>query len=400
MAQMYIFNGTVILPDDMLKDGVVLCNDGVIEAVGLAEEIPLPRDARTIDAGGAYIAPGFVDMHVHGALGHDFMDGTEEAVRQATIGHTQFGTTSIFPTTTTGRPDQIAAMLDACEAVSKAWKPGDHARIAGVHFYGPYFATDMVGAHPKGMERDPDPEEYKAAFARDIVRIATCAAELPGAEEFYRAAKAAGCLCTCGHSNATWHEMQNGFDVGLRHVDHFYCAMSCVPELYALHGHPMQGSMTEFVLFEKEMSTEVLADGEHLASELLEFAFTLKGPERLCLVTDANRAVGMPPGDYKIGSQENGAPFTSNGKVGLGPDGGLASTVVGMDHMVRHMVGVTSAYVIEAVRMASLTPAERVGVDDEIGSLEEGKKADVQILSHDLHTQRVFVEGVEFTIDR
>jgi N-acetylglucosamine-6-phosphate deacetylase len=290
-------------------------------------------------------------------------------------------------------------MLDACAAVQRSWKPGDHARLAGVHWYGPYFGADKVGAHPAGFERPPDPAEYLPALDRGLVRIATCAAELPGAEDFYRAARARGCLATCGHSNASWSEMQRGFEAGLRHVDHFWCAMSTTDSIRRRLGAPFQGSMAEFVLMHGEMSTEVLADGEHLAPELLEFAFRFKGPSRLCLVTDANRGVDMPPGEYLIGPIEAGRPFTHNGRVGLGPDGGLASTVHGMDHMVRVMVAQTSASLAEAVRMASLTPAERVGMADRAGSLEVGKWADVQVLSPDLHTLRVFVGGVEFRAD-
>ena len=391
-------NGKVILPDSILEDGVVICRNGRIDEVGSAGDIVIPEELNRVDAGGGHIAPGFVDQHVHGALGADFMDGTEEAVKLAIQGHTRYGTTSIFPTTTTATPEYLDRMLDACDQVQKSWKAGDHARLAGVHWYGPYFGTDKVGAHPKGFERDPDPAEYKAAFDRGIIRLATCAAELPGAEDFYREAKGRGYLATCGHSNASWSEMQKGFDAGLRHVDHFWCAMSSTESIGKRLGTPYQGSMAEFVVMNQEMSTEVLADGEHLAPELLEFAYHFIGPKRLCLVTDANRAVDMPEGEYLIGPKEAGAPFIHNGKVGVGPTGGLASTAHGMDHMVRIMLQKSSASLCEVVRMASLTPAELTGFDKEIGSLAAGKFADVQILSSDLHTQRVFIEGVEYKL--
>lgn len=391
-------NGKVILPDRIIDNGAVLCSDGRITAVGATDNITAPSDTQVIDADGGYISPGFVDQHVHGAKGHDFMDGTTDAVIGAIQGHTRYGTTSIFPTTTTGRPEQIATMLDNCQSVQAAWKPGDHARLAGVHFYGPYFASDKVGAHPKGYERDPDPAEYKAAFDRDIVKVATCAAELPGADAFYREAYKRGCLVTCGHSNATYTEMQRGFDVGLRHVDHMWCAMSCHTSVRQRLGEPNQASMVEFVLYQSEMSTEVIADGEHLAPDLLEVTYRMKGPRKLCLVTDANRAVDMPEGEYKIGPQENGEPFINNGKVGVCPAGGYASSVVGMDHMIRIMVRDTSAGIFNAVRMASLTPCELIGIANDYGSLEAGKVADVVILDSTLHTQRVFTAGIECKI--
>lgn len=158
----------------------------------------------------------------------------------------------------------------------------------------------------------------------------------------------------------------------------------------------MQGSMAEFVLMQPEMSTEVIADGHHLAPELLEFAYRMKGPERLCLVTDCNRALDMPPGEYRFGYHDEGSLFTSDGKVGWAPDGNLASSVVGMDHMVRHMAKVTSASLPEVIRMASLTPARRTGIDKQVGSLEKGKQADVLILNKRLDVKRVFIGGVEF----
>lgn len=401
MSAILIRNGTLILPQQLLANGAVLIEDGKIAFAG--PEAEEPPQAEIIDAQGGYIAPGFVDLHVHGARNADFMDGTTEAVRIGCAGHTKYGTTTIFPTTTTGAPAHLERMLDACEAVQRDWKPGEHARLAGVHWYGPYFATEKVGAHPAGHERDPDPDEYAKAFGREsgIVKIATCAAELPGAEEFYRACSERGIFATCGHSNATFNEMQRGFDAGLRHVDHFWCAMSSTDSVRKRTDPPYQGSMAEFVLFEEEMSTEVLADGEHLAPELLKFALKFKGPERLCLVTDASRAVDMPEGEYLIGPLEAGEPFLNNGRVGVGipPKAGLASTVKGMDHMIRVMHEQTEASLPDVFRMATLTPAERVGMADSIGSLEPGKLGDVQILSRDLEVRRVFIEGVEFQTD-
>lgn len=191
--------------------------------------------------------------------------------------------------------------------------------------------------------------------------------------------------------------MARVFAAGVRHVDHFWCAMSSVPGVRERLGYPMQGSMAEFVLAQSEMSTEVLADGQHLSSELLEFAYRMKGATRLCLVTDASRATDMPKGQYRFGPRKTGALFRSNGKVGLEAGGGLASTVVGMDAMVRHMARSTSASIPEVIRMASLTPAERVGIDDDVGSLSPGKRADVLVLSKSLAIRRVFLGGAEFT---
>jgi N-acetylglucosamine-6-phosphate deacetylase len=389
-------NGRVILPDRALDDGAVVARGGRITAVGRREDLVAPKGATVVDAGGGLIAPGFVDIHVHGGDGADFMDGTPDAVRTATRCHGRHGTTTIFPTTTTGSRAQIEAMLSACETVQRRWTLADGARIGGVHFYGPYFAEDKVGCHLKSGRRDPDPAEYRRHFDRGIIRVATCSAELPGAEAFYREARRRGCLVTCGHSNATWSEMARAFRAGMRHVDHFWCAMSSVPSVRARLGYPMQGSMEEFVLADEAMSTEVLADGEHLAPELLDYAYRMKGVERLCLVTDSSRAVDMPPGRYRFGPIADGEWFTSNGRVGIQTPESLASSIVGMDTMMRNMARMTSAGEVDAIRMATLTPADRVGMAAEIGSLEAGKRADVLILSRALDVQRTFIGGEEF----
>lgn len=393
VARSLAFVGTVILPDRLLANGVVYCHSDRITAVGPRESISLPADTAVINVTDGYISPGYVDIHVHGGAGADFMDGTPEAVRTAVRAHGRHGTTTIFPTTTTGSREQISAMLSACETVQSEAAPSAGARIAGVHFYGPYFAEDKVGCHLDSGRRDPDPREYREHFDRGIIRVATCAAELPGAEEFYREAAQRGYLVTCGHSNSTWTEMQRAYDAGMRHVDHFWCAMSSVPSIRTRFGTPSQGSMEQFVLMQPEMSTEVIADACHLAPELLEFAYRMKGVRRLCLVTDANRALDMPPGQYRFGPVADGEWFESNGRVGFQEGGGLASSVVGMDSMVRNMHALTTAGVVDSVRMGSLTPAERVGLEREIGSLETGKRADILVLSRDLSVQFVYIGG-------
>ncbi|WP_395735556.1 N-acetylglucosamine-6-phosphate deacetylase [Prosthecobacter sp.] len=396
-APLVIQNGTLILPDRLIEGGAVLCERGKIKAVG--KRIAVPKNAVVVDAKGGYISPGFIDIHVHGGAGADFMDGTVAAVRTALKAHARHGTTSIFPTTTTGAPEQILAMLGACQEAKGAWHPEHGSRIAGVHLYGPYFAEDKVGCHSREGRRAPLQEEYARWFKDDLVRIATCAAELPGAEDFYRMARKKRCLITCGHSNSNWAEMARAYKAGMRHVDHFWCAMSSVASLRTRFGTPMQASMEQFVLANAEMSTEVIADGMHLAPELLDFAFRMKGPRRLCLVTDCNRALDMPPGRYRFGTEEDGSWFESDGKVGFVPGQGLASSVVGLDHMVRHMKKSTSATLADAVRMASLTPAERTGMARSCGSLEKGKLADVLVLNRRLEVQRTFISGVEVPHD-
>lgn len=399
MSSLLFTNVTAILPDKLLPSAFVLCEKGKIQSI--SQRCPkVSAKTCVIDGKGKYLSPGFVDIHVHGGDGHDFMDGTVEAMRGACVAHARHGTTTIFPTTTTGSPEQIHAMLNAAKTVQGERRVENGARIAGVHLYGPFFAEDKVGCHSVEGRRSPTAKEYTAYFDSGIVKVATCAAELPGAVAFYREAKRRRCLITCGHSNASWPEMAAAFKAGMRHVDHFWCAMSNVSSVRERLGVPMRGSMMEFVLGTADMSTEVIADGCHLAPELLDFAFRMKGARRLCLVTDCNRALDLPPGRYRFGAGEDGSWFNSDGKVGWAPNGSLASSIVGMDHMVRQMKRDTSATLPEVIRMASLTPAELTGIARRTGSVEVGKQADLLLLSRDLRVKQVFIGGTEMLLPR
>jgi len=380
--------GSAILSNRILESAVVVCRDSKIVSLGTGK---WPKDASVVDLRGGYLSPGFIDLHVHGGNGADFMDGTKQAVETSCLAHLKHGTTTIFPTTTTGSPQQILAMIDACQQVKSQQVDSN---IEGVHLYGPYFAADKVGCHSVQGRRDPEGAEFDRYFATGLVRIATCAAELAGARRFYKESKRQGCFITCGHSNASWTEMQLAYKAGMRHVDHFWCAMSSVPSLRQRFNVPMQASMAEFVLMHREMSTEVIADGSHLSPELLEFAYRMKGADRLCLVTDCNRALDQPVGKYRFGNEYDGSWFESDGQVGWSEDGeSLASSIVGMDHVVRHMKRSTTASLPEVIRMASLTPAERTGIDKRTGSIQPGKQANLLVLSKQLRVKQVFVRG-------
>ena len=393
MNSIALVNGSAILPDRILANAVVVFREGIIRSV--STDLADADRCTVIDVGEGYIAPGFIDMHVHGGAGADFMDGTTEAVRTACLAHLKHGTTTIFPTTTTGSPEQIHAMLDACRSVRNRSVDHQVPNMPGVHLYGPFFAEDKVGCHSQAGRRTPKPDEYQSYFDTGLIRIATCAAELDGSSTFYETARAHDCFVTCGHSNASWSEMERAFDAGMRHVDHFWCAMSSIASLRARFGVPMQASMAEFVLMHREMSTEVIADGWHLTPELLEFAYRMLGPQRLCLVTDCNRALDMPAGRYRFGNSQDGSWLRSDGHVGWAPEGGsLASSIVGMDHMVRQMAQNTSAPLHDVVRMASLTPAERTGIDASTGSITVGKQADLLVLKSNLDLHQVFVQGI------
>jgi N-acetylglucosamine-6-phosphate deacetylase len=388
-------NATLVLPDRLVEGGALHVRGSRIESAGRADDLP-PWDGPAVDAGGCYASPGFVDMHVHGGGGADFMDGTVAAFFTACAAHARHGTTSIVPTTTVARHEQTMQFLETCRGVMGAKPPGRFARVVGAHLYGPYFAEEKVGCHPKRFARPPTPAEYARYldFAGRTLLVATCAPELEGAADFYRAARARGVRLNAGHSNASWDEMAAAHELGVRHVDHFFCAMSNYVSLRARFGTPMRGGMMEFVLATDDMTTEVIADGRHLSPELLRFVLRMKGVDRTALVTDCMRALDLPPGEYLFGPDDGGEPVYSDGTVGLMPDrSGLASSVRGMDFMVRHMHGAAGVDLPTAVRMASLTPAKILGLDAEVGSLEAGKRADVLLLDGDLAVRGAWVGG-------
>ena len=389
-------NATLILPDRLIPGGALDVEEGQITAFG--PERALGRtSARTVDATGHFVAPGFVDLHVHGGDNADFMDGTAAAFETAIRAHTRHGTTSIVPTSTVARHEQTITFLQNARVLQRRGAEPDRGlgRVVGAHLYGPYFNEDKVGCHSRDAARPPRSAEYEQylEFA-DVMLTATCAPELPGAAEFYRAAASKGVRLNAGHSNATWTEMADAYELGVRHVDHLYCAMSSVSSLRERCGTPMQASMLEFVLATADMTTEVIADGRHLAPELLRFVATVKGPDTTALVTDCSRALDRPPSRYTFGPLDGGEPFDSDGSVGLLPDSvNLASSVRGMDFMVRHMHQTVGLDLPTALRMATLTPATILGLQDDIGSLTVGKRADLLLLDGDLNIAGVFVAG-------
>lgn len=386
-------NGTIILADRLLSGGQLEIEGTRIAAIRGDGKAAPAANAPSIDLEGGYLAPGFVDLHVHGGDGADFMDGTEEAFRTVCRAHARHGTTSLLPTTTVGSHEQHLAFLELCRRLRP--DPAKGARILGAHFYGPYFAYEARGAHPGAEIRPPVPDEYEQylAFADSII-TATVAPELPGAEGFVHACRARGIRCNTGHSHATFAQMEAAVGWGVRHIDHIFCAMSDRARLRLTQTYPMRGGVLEATLYFDELTTEIIADGKHLQRELLLLAYKIKGPEKLALVTDCNRALDMPDGPYMMGPLVGGEPVLKQDGVGVMPSGtALASSVVGMDHCIRTFHRETGVPLETVIRMASLTPARIAGCDQDLGSLAAGKRADLVVFDRDLHVRQVYQDG-------
>jgi len=386
-------NATLILPHEVVPHSVLMATDGRIGPFGQGLKLQLlPHEV--IDLGGMYLAPGFIDLHVHGGDGADFMDLTPEAFRAVCRCHARHGTTRLTPTSTVGRFAQYVRFLELCGELIDADTGG--ARILGGHLYGPYFAPEAKGCHPnlEFLEPEPARDAEFLRFAGKGLTTLTVAPELRDTERLVRAARECGLLVTAGHSYATFPQMEAALAWGVRHIDHLFCAMSDRARLRQAQTFPMRGGVLEATLYFDELYTEVIADGKHLTSDLLRLAYKAKGPDRLALVSDAMRAVDMPDGEYWFGADGDGERMRRLDDVGVTLDGkALASGVMGMDHCVRTFHRLTGVPLHEVVRMASLTPARILGVDRDYGSLEQGKVADFVVMDKELNVKQVYVAG-------
>jgi N-acetylglucosamine-6-phosphate deacetylase len=381
-------NGSLIHPDRVESNGTLVVTDGRIVPG------PVPPDAAVIDLAGKYLGPGFVDLHVHGGDGADFMDLTADAFRTVCRCHARHGTTSLTPTSTVSTIADSFRFLETCGEFRDADTGG--ARVLGGHLYGPYFAKPAKGCHPNLDFLTPDPANWAPYLkhAGKGLTTLTLAAELPNVIPLIRACVAAGVNVNIGHSHATFEQVEAAVSAGARHVDHLFCAMSDRSRLRQTQAFPMRAGLMEATLAFDELTTEVIADGWHLADSLLRTAYTIKGPDRLVLVSDAMRAVDCPDGEYWFGPKNTGELIRRKGDVGVTLDGtGLASGVMGQDHCLRVMRRATGAPLPELVRMATLTPARILGMESEIGSLDPGKRADLIVLNTELRVEHVYVDG-------
>jgi N-acetylglucosamine-6-phosphate deacetylase len=392
MAVTVFANATLVLPDRLLPEAVVQVANGRITFAGHAKFQLTPDKA--IDLGGMYLAPGFVDLHVHGGDGSDFMDGTPEAFHTVCKCHARHGTTSLTPTSTVATGPQYDRFLQLCRELYGDVPGG--ARIVGSHFYGPYFARPARGCHPDQEFLIPAPEnaERFMKLAEAMPFVVTVAPEIDNAEWLVRTYSPRGVRFNAGHSFATFPQVEAAVKWGVRHIDHLFCAMSDRARLRQSQTFPMRGGVMEATLYFDELTTEVIADGKHLTPELLRLAYKVKGPDRLALVTDSMRAVDLPDGEYWFGAEGSGERVRKMNDVGVTLEGtALASGVMGMDHGVRTMHFAAGVPVPEAVRMASLTPARILGIENEVGSLERGKRADLVVLDRELNVKSVYIGG-------
>ena len=381
-----IFNGTLLTPHRAIRNGAIIVQDGKI--LDTCESNPDTSDTVDIDAGGNYISPGFIDLHVHGGGGHDFMDGSVHAFLQIAETHARYGTTAMVPTTLTSEKADLLRTLDLYEQANQENDKG--AQFLGMHLEGPYFAQSQRGAQDPRYIRNPDAEEYEEIlnYSSSIVRW-SAAPELPGSIQFGQQLMQKGILPAAAHTDAIYEEVLEAFENGYTLATHLYSAMSGVTRKNAFR----YAGMIESALL-LDMDVEIIADGVHLPAPLLKLVYKIKGPDKIALITDAMRAAAMPAGDSILGPLSNGLKVIVEDGVAKLPDrSSFAGSVATADRLVRTMINLADIPLLQAVKMMTLTPARIMKADHIKGSLVKGKDADIVIFDADIQVQKTFVNG-------
>ena len=377
-------NGRIILPDRIVEGQALLIEAGRV--VDLIEPDALGAEVETFDVGGQYIAPGLIDIHIHGAMGHIFNESTAEAFTAITQEVARHGITSLLATTMTAPIDNLVE----CLAFSREWlaQPRGGAQVLGVHVEGPYFSLAQSGAQDPANIRNPDDGTVEALLAyHDVIKIFTYAPELPGALDLTRRLKALGILAAAGHSSAKDSDVQAAMDAGLSHIIHIWSAQSSTIK----EGPWRKPGLLEATLTFDGLTVEMITDNKHLPPTLMKLAYKCLGPDRLCAISDATSGAGLPEGSrFRMGEME----YDVHDGVGMMLDrSSFAGSTTLLSRMVPILIDVVGIPVVEAIRMVSLTPARIIGVADRKGSLEPGRDADLVLFDAHFTPQATMIGG-------
>jgi N-acetylglucosamine-6-phosphate deacetylase len=389
---MIFTNARLIFPDG-IRDGLeVVIEEGRIAAIRrpsprlprAGDRIRAHDEDEVIDLDGNYLAPGFIDLHVHGAVGRDTMEASAEAFRAICDFHASGGTTSFLLTTATAPLDNIVEVLRVVGGSRSVINA-----IAGVHLEGPFISKAKRGAQPADFIQDPSPTAVRQLLEHaDAIKRVTIAPELPGALEAIEVFHARGISVSGGHSDAWDEEARAAFDHGMRNVTHTFNCMSSARRrgVYRVAG------LLEFALSEPEISCELIADSHHVSPTLMKMLYRAKGRNAICLVTDATAGAGLPNGSqFSLFGKDC---IVENGVCLLADRSALAGSAARMIDLVRTMVRDVNLPLDEAVAMATENPARAIGLQTK-GRLIVGADADLVVLSPQLEVMRTFIAGKE-----
>lgn len=344
--------------------------------------------AEVIDVKGAYISPGFIDLHTHGAGGCDFMDGTIDSVKKAVLTHLYHGTTTLLPTTLSYG---VASIEEAIRLIKKAAEDLYLPNIPGVHLEGPYFSLQQAGAQDPAYITSPVRKEYESLIkqAQGFIKRWSFAPELEGGKEFCEYLVGHGISPSVGHSNAEYADVLQVYQRGCKMVTHLYSGMSTIvrKDAYRVLG------VVESAYLLDDMVVEVIADGKHLPVELLQLIYKYKGADKICMVTDSMRGAGMPDGTSVLGRLQGGIPcIIEDGVAKLTNRSAFAGSVATFDRLVRVFYKDVGVSLENCVKMASTTPARMIGLGGSKGKIQKGYDADIVVFDEDVQVKMVFVK--------
>ncbi len=383
-ATLALVNGRIVLPERIVHGQALLLEGGRI--AGLAAPDEVGAEVERVDVGGRLIAPGLIDIHMHGALGCTFMDATPEAFATILNETVRRGITGLLATTSTAP----MATLVACLAAVREWmaEPRAGTRLLGAHVEGPYFEPAQAGAQDPANILSPDDGSPARLLAyADAIRILTLAPELPGALALVRELAERGIVAAAGHSNASDAQLLAALEAGLSHVIHIWSAQSTTVR----EGPWRKPGLLEATLTYDGFSVEMIADNKHLPRTLMRLAYKCLGAERLCAISDATSGAGLPDGSrFRMGEME----YEVCDGVGMLFDRtAFAGSATLLNQMLPVLTEVVGIPLPEAFRIASLNPARVIGLDSQKGSLEAGKDADIAIFNDDWSAWGTLIAG-------
>lgn len=386
-----IVNAKVITPYRILDKGIVTIENGrIIDVYQSDTGLKETANHKVIDAEGLYLSPGFIDIHIHGGGGADFMDNEVDAYVHIAETHAKFGTTAMLPTTLTSEQDLLLQTFNTY-AGSLA-KSTNGARFYGLHLEGPYFAMEQRGAQDPRYIRNPDPKEYEPILSKYKHLIArwSAAPELPGALDFGRRVCEEGILLALAHTDAVYQEILRGVEAGYKLATHFYSGMSGMTRKNA---YRYAGTIESCFLID-DIDVEIIADGVHLPEPFLKLICKVKAKDQIILITDAMRAAGTHDSVSILGSRAHGLPVVIEDNVAKLPDRkSFAGSVATADRLIRTMCNVAGLALKDAVQMLTINPAKQLGLQNKIGSIAKGLQADLVLFDHNIEIQKTMIEG-------
>ena len=384
MSELY-FKGCTVLSDTVTNTCISTRNGVVSDLVS-----SVPAGAEVVDAGDGYILPGFIDLHVHGGGGHDFMDDTPEAIAEAARAHCRCGTTAIYPTTMSCHMDVLYRFFDRYRAAQKVDCGAD---LMGVHMEGPYFGPGHSGAQAPDLLRHPNPEETAEILAHggDLIRRVSLAPELPGMEDCIKTLREHGILVASAHSDANFDELAASIPWGLSHLTHFYN----VTTMYHKANQKVHGGIVEAGYYFDDLTVELIGDGHHIPREVMRLCHKIKGTDHVALITDSMRAAGTDAKESFLGSLTEHQPVIIDDGVAKLPDRSFfAGSIATADMLWRTAHLNYGIPLTDVCRMMSDTPAAIMGISARKGGIRPGHDADIVITDREFHVREVYVRGV------